>query len=133
MPPRRRRDPLDRQVLGVPKTLPPLKPPDLSVAEAAVRVALVRAWPHLAEDRVHLEQLAIIAVRAAAPAVLMLASGEASAIAARARAKADAKAGEERKHWLATSTGASLAAVKLTEMAAGAESVLTARGGATDA
>jgi hypothetical protein len=40
-------------------------PADWAAAERAAERALTEAWPHLADDPVHAEQLAAVAVRAA--------------------------------------------------------------------
>ena len=50
-------------------------------------------------------------------AVLMAAADEARRIAQRCRDNARAKTGDDRKHWHATAAGASMVAIRLTELA----------------
>jgi hypothetical protein len=86
---------------------------DTSAAEQAVREALARAWPEMAdEDAVHLDQVAIVAARAAAPAILDVAAVESRTIAERCEAKAK-EPDQDRKHWLGLAAGLRMATVKL--------------------
>ncbi len=89
-----------------------------SAAEQAAREALARAWPDLAaDDAVHLDQLAIVAARAAAPAVLDVAAAQVRAIAERCEAKAK-EPEQDRKHWLGLAAGIRMATVKLVALSA---------------
>jgi hypothetical protein len=90
---------------------------DTSAAEHAVREALARAWPDIAaEDAVHLDQVAIVAVRAAAPAILDVAAAESRAIAERCESKAK-QPDQNRTHWLGLAAGLRMATVKLVALA----------------
>jgi hypothetical protein len=86
---------------------------DTSAAERAAREALARAWPDLeAEDAVYLDQVAIVAARAAAPAIFDVAAAESRAIAERCEAKAK-EPEQDRRHWLGLAAGLRMATVKL--------------------